>query len=71
MSRRRQNLSDDDESRLNETDGGWSAGEDGEEAVQDQPNEEYDDYEDFEQDSEEHDEDDDYEEEKRVSDNRL
>ncbi|CAB4395100.1 hypothetical protein RhiirA5_414083 [Rhizophagus irregularis] len=67
MSKRKQNLSDDDESRLNETDGGWSAGEEGEEATQDQQNEDYDDYEDYEQESEvqEEDEDDDYEDNKR------
>lgn len=73
MSKRKQNLSDDDESRLNETDGGWSAGEEGEEATQDQQNEDYDDYEDYEQESEvqEEDEDDDYEDNKRVCSNLL
>ncbi|RIA97284.1 hypothetical protein C1645_752485 [Glomus cerebriforme] len=67
MSKRRQNVSDDDESRLNETDGGWSAGEEvGEESVQDQQND-YDEYDDFEQESEglEEDEDDDYEDRRR------
>ena len=71
MSKRRQNHSDDDESRLNETDGGWSAGEEaGEEGAQEQQNEqEYDDYDDYDQESDGHGDldDEEYEEERSVS----
>ncbi|CAG8594677.1 6610_t:CDS:10 [Funneliformis mosseae] len=61
MLKNKQNISDDEESRLDETDGGWSVEED---TGQDQQNDEtnYDEYNDYEQDSEEieDDEEDDY-----------
>ena len=69
MLKNKQTFSDDEESRLDETDGGWSVEE---ETGQDQQNDEtnYDEYNDYEQDSEEvedDDDDDDYGEGKRVS----
>ncbi|CAI2177599.1 13202_t:CDS:10, partial [Funneliformis geosporum] len=61
MLKNKQNFSDDEESRLDETDGGWSVEEDtGQEQQNDETN--YDEYNDYEQDSEEieDEEDDDY-----------